>query len=176
MKTIHWLLLAALAFASATALAQGSTPTDPQIAAIVVAANQADIDAGTSPNRRRIRKTSKRSPSGWSPTIPVSTRRPSISCTSLASRPKGIRPATASSKGAKPTSRISRRCKGHSSYCAYIDHEVTYHEEVIDALDKTLIPSAQNAELKALLVKVRPTFVAHLDHAKRVQASLANAQ
>lgn len=39
---------------------------------------------------------------------------------------------------------------------AYVDNEVTYHEAVIDALDKTLIPSADNADLKALLIKVRP--------------------
>ena len=55
---------------------------------------------------------------------------------------------------------------------AYVDNEVAYHAAVMDALDKTLIPSAQNAELKALLVKVRPAFVAHLDHAKHMQASL----
>ena len=55
---------------------------------------------------------------------------------------------------------------------AYVDHEVAYHQQVIDALDKTLVPSAQNAEFKALLVKVRPAFVAHLDHAKHVQAGL----
>jgi len=56
---------------------------------------------------------------------------------------------------------------------AYIDHEVAYHQAVLDALDKTLIPSAQNADLKALLVKVRPAFVAHLDRAKSIQSSLA---
>ena len=54
---------------------------------------------------------------------------------------------------------------------AYIDHEVAYHQQVIDALDKTLIPGATNGELKALLVKVRPAFVAHLEHAKRLQVS-----
>jgi putative membrane protein len=58
---------------------------------------------------------------------------------------------------------------------AYIDHEVAYHETVLDALDKTLIPSAQNAELNALLVKVRPAFVAHLEHAKELQASLGKS-
>jgi putative membrane protein len=36
-----------------------------------------------------------------------------------------------------------------------------------------LIPSAQNAELKSLLVTVRPAFVAHLEHAKHLQATLA---
>ena len=55
---------------------------------------------------------------------------------------------------------------------AYISHEVDYHQAVLDALDKTLIPNAQNAELKALLVKVRPAFVAHLDRAKSVQSGL----
>ncbi|XQU71702.1 hypothetical protein OJJOAM_004491 [Cupriavidus sp. H18C1] len=43
---------------------------------------------------------------------------------------------------------------------------------MLNALDKTLVPSASNAELKALLVKVRPAFVAHLEHAKHLQASL----
>jgi putative membrane protein len=55
---------------------------------------------------------------------------------------------------------------------AYVDNEVTYHQTVLDALDKTLIPNASNAELKALLVKVRPAFVAHLEHAKHIQAEL----
>ena len=50
--------------------------------------------------------------------------------------------------------------------------QVEYHQAVLDAVDKTLIPNAQNAELKALLVKVRPAFVAHLELAKKVQAAL----
>ena len=62
--------------------------------------------------------------------------------------------------------------KGAAFDRAYIEHEIAYHQQVLDALDKTLIPGAQNAELKALLVKVRPAFVAHLDHAKMVQKSL----
>ena len=47
---------------------------------------------------------------------------------------------------------------------------------MLDAVDKTLIPGAKNAELKALLVKVRPAFVAHLEHAKQMQASLAEVR
>ena len=42
-------------------------------------------------------------------------------------------------------------------------------------MDSTLIPSAQNAELKALLVKVRPAFLAHLEHAKQLRASLGKS-
>jgi putative membrane protein len=43
---------------------------------------------------------------------------------------------------------------------------------VFDELDGTLLPNARNSELKALLVKVRPAFVAHLEHAKQLQASM----
>jgi putative membrane protein len=65
-----------------------------------------------------------------------------------------------------------KKLKGSAFDRAYIDHEVAYHQSVIEALDKTLIPSAHNEELKSLLVKVRPAFVAHLDHAKQLQTSL----
>jgi hypothetical protein len=41
-------------------------------------------------------------------------------------------------------------------------------------LDKTLIPNASNAELKALLVKVRPAIAAHLDHAKMLQTTVSS--
>ncbi|HEX7120916.1 MAG TPA: DUF4142 domain-containing protein, partial [Gemmatimonadaceae bacterium] len=46
---------------------------------------------------------------------------------------------------------------------AYIAREVAYHQAVLDALDQTLIPNAQNAELRSLLEDVRPAFVAHLE-------------
>ena len=73
---------------------------------------------------------------------------------------------------ARRTWQTSRRLKGAAFDKAYIDNEVAYHQAVLDALDKTLIPSAKNEELKALLVKVRPAFVAHLEHAKKIQSSL----
>lgn len=44
----------------------------------------------------------------------------------------------------------------------------------LEVLDDTLVPSAQNAELKALLIKVRPAFVTHLEHAKQLQSSAGN--
>src|ERR1700754_1415947 len=46
MKLIHAALSAIVAFAGIAAHAQNAGPTDPQIAAIVVTANQVDIDAG----------------------------------------------------------------------------------------------------------------------------------
>lgn len=56
---------------------------------------------------------------------------------------------------------------------AYVNHEVAYHQAVLDALDKTLIPGAQNADLKKLLTDVRPNFAAHLERAKSLQSTPA---
>src|SRR5258708_40230082 len=63
--------------------------------------------------------------------------------------------------------------KGAAFDKAYTDHEVAYHQQVLDAIDKVLIPSAKNSELKDLITKVRPAIAAHLDHAKMIQSSLA---
>jgi putative membrane protein len=37
---------------------------------------------------------------------------------------------------------------------------------VIDAMTKTLLPAIQNAQLKDLVTKVAPAFVAHRDRAQ----------
>ena len=54
----------------------------------------------------------------------------------------------------------------------YIDREVAYHQAVLDAIDKLLIPTTENAELRKLLVAVRPAVAAHLEHAKHVRRQL----
>ena len=55
---------------------------------------------------------------------------------------------------------------------AYIANEVRYHTKLLGALDSLLVPAARNADLKSLLVGVRPAVAAHLEHAERVQAGL----
>lgn len=54
---------------------------------------------------------------------------------------------------------------------AYIAHEVTYHEAVLQTA-QTALGAAQNAELKALIEKAAPNIQAHLDHAKSIQSKL----
>jgi len=44
---------------------------------------------------------------------------------------------------------------------AYLENEVQYHKDVINAINSTLLPAIQNSELKALVVKVAPAFQAH---------------
>jgi putative membrane protein len=54
----------------------------------------------------------------------------------------------------------------------FLDHEIAYHQAVIDAVTKTLLPAIQNAELRAFVEKVAPAFQAHLDMCKAAKAQL----
>ena len=75
-------------------------------------------------------------------------------------------------KAAADTAKKLKALKGAQFDKAYVDNEVLYHQQVLDAIDKVLIPNADNAELKGLIEKVRPAIAAHLEHAKHLQASL----
>jgi putative membrane protein len=92
--------------------------------------------------------------------------------TKLGVEPEDNPTAQSLADGGKANLTNLRTLKGAAFDKAYVDHEVAYHQAVLDAVDKVLIPGASNAELKALLVKVRPAFVAHLEHAKQLQQSL----
>ena len=166
-----WLFAAAVALAPAsTALAQ--SPNDAQIASIVVTANQVDIDAG----KLATSKASSADVKAFAQQMVTDHTGVNKQATELVTRLKVTPEDNATSQSLKTGGDANvaglKGLSGAAFDKAYIDHEVAYHQQVLDAVDKVLIPSASNADLKALLVKVRPAFVAHLEHAKHVQASL----
>jgi putative membrane protein len=62
--------------------------------------------------------------------------------------------------------RSLRAAKGKAFDRAFLQHEVDFHNAVIDAVTKTLLPAIQNAQLKDLVTKVAPAFAAHRDRAQ----------
>jgi putative membrane protein len=54
----------------------------------------------------------------------------------------------------------------------FLQHEVDFHNAVIDAVTKTLLPAIQNAQVKDLVTKVAPAFVAHRDRAQNLLNNL----
>jgi putative membrane protein len=161
-----------LALALAISTAQAAAPTDPQIAAVVVTANQVDIDAG------KLALSKAKSPDVKTFAQLMITDHSGVNksavdlVTKLHVTPEPNPTSQSLQKGGDDNLAALKKLSGAAFDKAYVDHEVAYHQAVLDALDQTLIPNAQNAELKALLVKVRPAFVAHLDHAKHLQSEL----
>ena len=174
MKTFAAILAGGLITITATtALAQ--TPNDAEIASIVVTANQVDIDAGKLAQSTATNKEVK----AFAERMVVDHTGVNKSATELATKLKVTPQDNATSRslkagGEKNVSTL-KGLHGAAFDKAYIEHEVAYHQAVLDALDKTLIPNASNAELKALLVKVRPAFVAHLKHAKKIASGIAKS-
>ena len=169
MKTTTLFATALLAFSTA---ASAQSINDAQIASIVVTANQVDVDAGKlaaarskNPEVKKFAQLMVADHTGVNKqAVDLATR--------LKVTPQDNDTSRSLKKGGDDNIATLKGLKGAAFDKAYVDHEVAYHQAVLDAVDKTLIPNASNADLKALLVKVRPAFVAHLEHAKHVQASL----
>jgi putative membrane protein len=170
VKAIRTLALALLA-APALVLAQAG-PTDPQIAQIVVTANQVDIDAG----KLAVGKTKDKDIKAFAQQMITDhgavNKQAGDLVNKLKVKPEPNPTSDSLKKGGDESNAKLKKLTGAAFDKAYVDHEVDYHQQVLDAIDKTLVPSAKNEELKALIVKVRPAFVAHLDHAKMLQSKM----
>lgn len=151
-----------------------STPavSDANIAAIVVAANQADIDNG-----KQAQTMTK------DPTVKAFAKEMITDHTSSNEQAKALAgklnltpeddDTSRQMKAQQDSIRSSLKDKKGAEFNkAYIDNEVAVHQAVLDALDNMLIPNAQNAELKQLLTNTRPVIAQHLDHAKLIQTKL----
>jgi putative membrane protein len=164
------LTMAVVVGIAATASAQA--PSDAQIAHIVVTANQVDIDAGKLAASRATNAEVKAFGEMMSRDHAGVNKQAVDLATKLKVTPQDNDTSKSLKAGGEKNVANLKTLKGAAFDKAYIDNEVAYHQAVLDAVDKTLIPSAQNADLKALIVKVRPAFVAHLEKAKQVQSSL----
>lgn len=166
-------VLALLALAAAPLHAQHLD--DAQIAAIVVVANQVDVDAG----RLAATKSTNADVTAFAERMVTDHTGVNEAAVALATK-LGVTPVQTDTSrsleagGEKNLARL-KALDGPAFDKAYVTHEAAYHQQVLDALDAMLIPNATNAELKALLVKVRPAFVAHLEHARTLQTKLGGA-
>jgi putative membrane protein len=170
--TITTAALAAFTTVHAQTEAAAAPPNDAQIAQIVLTADSVDVDYGN----LAVKKTKNAQVKAFAETMIRDHTSVNNQATALAKK-LGMTPEASDtskslkSDGEKEIAKL-KAMHGAEFDKAYIDNEVAYHESVIGALDKVLLPNAKNAELKSLLEAGRPIFVSHLNHAKEVQASL----
>jgi putative membrane protein len=155
-----------------TAKPAAAAPNDAQIAHIVVTVNSIDSAAGVMAKQKGSAKSVK----DFAQTMINDHSAVNKQAVALATKLK-VTPEdndvsrSLKSAGDASTSNLQGKSGGDFDK-AYIDNEVTFHQNALDAIDKTLIPSAQNAELKSLLEKTRPAVAAHLARAKDIQTTL----
>lgn len=172
MKSSSIIFASAFVLAAGGALAQGTGPTDAQIAHIVVTANQVDISAGKLAGSKGTNKEVKAFGKQMVTDHTGVNKQATALVKKLKVKPEDNPTSKSLMSGGEDNLKKLKTLKGKDFDKAYIDNEVTYHQAVLDAIDKTLVPNAKNEELKGLIVKVQPAFVAHLEHAKKIQESL----
>ena len=166
------IVVASSLFIAPAGIALAQTPTDAQIASIVVTANQVDIDAGKLAEKMGSTKDVKAFGKQMVTDHSGVNKQAVALVTKLKVTPEDNPTSQSLKSGGEENVKNLKTLKGKAFDKAYIDHEVAYHQQVLDAVDKTLLPSAKNEELKALITKVRPAFVAHLEHAKMLQSKM----
>lgn len=161
----------ALAFAG-TAYAADSGPTDPQIAHIAYTAGVIDVAAAdqalaksTDPQVRSFAEEMKRDHTAVNDQALALVKK-------LGVTPEANTTSAALSKQADEKKAELDKLQGAAFDKAYIVNEVAYHQTVNDALEKTLIPSADNAQLKSLLETGLKLFREHQHHAEMVAKTL----
>ncbi len=170
MKHLAITFAVTLFLAASAVAAEG--PNDAQIASIVVTANQVDIDAGKLAQSRGSNAEVKAFGKQMVTDHTAVNKQAGALAKKLKLKPQDNPTSQSLKSGGAENLKKLQKTKGAAFDKAYIEREVAYHQQVIDAINKTLIPSAQNEELKKLLTTGLPLFEAHLEHAKQIQSSL----
>jgi putative membrane protein len=148
--------------------------TDGNIVAIFVAANDADIKNGQQAKGKSKNKQVK----DFADRMIQDHTAAKKEATDLAGRANITSEDNDASKQLVSDTDAMRDSLGKMTGTAYdknyIDDEVAIHEKVLSTLDNTLIPNAQNPDLKALLTHARDIVNSHLEHAKSIQTQMAS--
>jgi putative membrane protein len=163
-------LTAAALFASGVVFAEGAKPNDAQIAHIAYTAGQLDIAAA----EQAMQKSTNKDVRAFAEDMERDHKAVNDKALALVKK-LGVTPEDNDTSKALTKQAADKRAElaklsGTAFDKAYIDNEVAYHKAVNGALQNTLIPSANNAELKDLLTTGLKIFQGHQQHAEHVAA------
>ena len=163
-----------MAPADTAAAATNARLTDPNIVALLDEANKADSAAGAF----ALKKASDPGVKAFAKMMMGEHHALRVQGQALAKKLKVTPEAPADDPVAKAGSAemdaLNAAGSGAAFDKAYIDQEVTIHQAVIDLADKAH-GDTENAELKALIEKAKPTIQKHLDKAQELQQKLGKA-
>jgi putative membrane protein len=165
--------IAAICLLTGAAFAQGAAkPTDPQIAHIAYTAGQLDIEAAKQALKKSKNKEVRAFATDMVRDHTAVNKQALALVKKLKVTPEDNDTSRALTKQADAKRAELAKLKGNAFDKAYVDNEVAYHKTVNGALQSTLIPSANNAELKSLMETGLKIFQGHEQHAEHVAAEL----
>lgn len=171
-------MIARIALMTAAALSMSSTafaasgPTDPQIAHIAYTAGALDIEAA----KLALKKSQNKAVRSFASEMVRDHQAVNDKALALVKK-LGVTPEpNATSEGLTKQAAETRakltKLNGKAFDRAYAANEAAYHGTVNGSLKSTLIPSADNGELKSLLETGLTLFGEHQKHAEHLTAEL----
>jgi putative membrane protein len=164
--------LVAVGLMSGIAFAQAAKPSDPQIAHIAYTAGLLDIQAA----QLALKASQNKEVRDFAQNMVTDHTAVNDKALALVKKlkvtPEDNDTSRALTKQAADKAKELSALKGAAFDKAYVANEVAYHQTVNGALEKTLIPSASNAELKDLLSTGLKIFQGHQQHAEHLAAGL----
>lgn len=161
--------LAGLMLSNSNVQAQTPKLNDAEIASVAVTANKIDVNYA----EMALKKSKDAKVREFATTMKNDHNGVIKSAVALVTKlkvtPKDNAVSQSLNKQAGATKKMLNGKSGKAFDKAYVDNEVAYHKAVIDAVEKALIPQAQNPELKKLLESVLPVLKTHLAHAEMLQ-------
>lgn len=162
---------AALLIAAGAALAADG-PSDAQIAHIAYTAGQLDLAAG----KQALAKSRNKAVRGFARTMVRDHAAVNEQALALLKKlgvaPEANATSEALTRQAKEQARRLSGLSGSAFDKAYAENEIAFHRTVNGALQQTLIPNADNAELKSLLETGLALFQEHQKHAEHLAESV----
>ena len=152
--------------------AETAKPTDPQIAHIAYTADNIDIASAKLALKTSKNKAVQDFAKDMVRDHEAVNKQALALVAKLKVKPEDNPTSQALTKQADATHAHLATLKGAAFDKAYADNEVAYHHAVNTALETTLIPAAQNAELKDLLTTGLKIFKGHEEHARMVAGEL----
>jgi putative membrane protein len=165
-------LISAAAALMLGAPTQAAGPTDPQIAHIAYTAGNIDIAAA----KQALKMSKNKAVRDFAQEMVRDHAAVNAKALALVKKlhvkPEANATSTSLTKAADAERAKLSKLKGAAFDREYINNEVAYHKTVNGALKSTLIPSANNGELKSLLQTGLKLFQEHQAHAEQVAAKL----
>ncbi len=149
--------------------------TDPQIVSILMAVNQGEIDEA-----KAAKHITKSKPiRDFADQMILEHKQVQEDLKKFTAKAK-IVPADAETNTQVKKEVVSnikemKRMSGKVLDRHYLSDQVAMHQNLLDQIDNSLVPSVQNPELKDILTKVRASVAMHLEKAKALQESTGAA-
>ena len=163
---------AALLLLGAVAHGQSAKPDDAQIAHIAYTAGQIDIANA----EQAMKKSKSKEVRDFAQSMLRDHKAVNDQALALVKKlnvtPKDNDTSKSITKGQADKRAELEKLTGASFDKAYAANEAAYHKTVNGALEQTLIPSANNGELKSLLQTGLKIFQGHQQHAEHLAAGL----